>query len=295
LEAGGRGTEIAQPLEETVEDFTAQQRKVDGELPGEIFGRRYTEEEIKRVNGKLKNRFRRLEVTNKELEAFIYFVPHDLSAPLRAIDGFSRLVLENYGEKLDDQGKKLLNVIRSNVQKMGKLIDTLLALSHLGQREINLSKVEMDKLAGAVFEELNPAASETLELRVKTPPNAWGDASLIRQVLLNLISNAIKFTKPKVVRMIEVGGWRGKNSNIYYVKDNGVGFDRRYGNKLFGLFQRFHSAKEFEGMGVGLAIVKSIIHRQGGRVWAEGKVNEEATFYFTLPRPPAASDHGSPR
>ena len=168
---------------------------------------------------------------------------------------------------------------------MGQLIDDLLAFSRLGRKEIDLSGINMDKVAKAVFDGLKATVPERiLHLNMKTIPPAHGDRSMIHQVFVNLLSNAIKFTKPKEIALIEVKGKSEGNENIYCIRDNGVGFDMQYVGKLFGVFQRLHSSAEFEGTGVGLAIVQRIIHRHGGRVWAEGKVNEGATFYFTLPR-----------
>ncbi len=240
-------------------------------------------EERKRAEKELIKRTTQLEAANKELEAFSYSVSHDLRAPLRAIDGFSRVILEEYTGKLDDEGKRYLKIIRDNTQKMGQLIEDLLALSRLGRKQMDVSEIDMAKLAKDVFDELKATAPErTIQLDIKTLPSAHGDQSMIRQVFVNLISNSIKFTRPKENAVIEIGGETKGNENIYYVKDNGVGFDMQYLNKLFGVFQRLHSADEFEGTGVGLALVQRIIHRHGGRVWAEGKVNEGATFYFTL-------------
>jgi signal transduction histidine kinase len=232
----------------------------------------------------LRQRAEQLEAANKELEAFSYSVSHDLRAPLRAIDGFSRVILEDYTDKFDGEGKRVLNIIRDSTQKMGLLIDDLLAFSRLGRQEMRFWEINMDKLANAVFEELKSTAQERkLQLNLKTLPTAYGDRAMIRQIFVNLFSNAVKFTRPKKTAIIEVGGRVEGDENIYYVKDNGVGFDMQYVNKLFGVFQRLHSASEFEGTGVGLAIVQRIIHRHGGRVWAEGKVDEGAAFYFTLP------------
>lgn len=241
---------------------------------------------LNEMNENLKRESEKLEDANKELEAFAYSVSHDLRVPLRAIDGFSRIVVEDYEDKLDDEGKRLLNIIRENTKKMSQLIDDILLLSRAGRHEMRISSIDMESLVMNIFEELKPSIEDRdVQLEIKSLPPAYGDRTLINQVLTNLISNSIKFTRIREKGIIEVGSKEEKNENVYYVKDNGAGFDMKYVNKLFGLFQRLHGADEFEGTGVGLSIVQRIIRRHGGRVWGEGKVNEGATIYFTLPKP----------
>jgi len=220
-----------------------------------------------------------------ELEAFSYSVSHDLRTPLLTIDGFSRMLLDDYSEQLDAEGQRLLKTICNNSQNMGRLIDDLLAFSRLGRQEMRPAEIEMSELAGAVCVELQATAPERkLQFNLQPLPPARGDQPMIRQVLVNLLSNAIKFTAPREVAFIEIGAEEEENQNVYYVKDNGVGFEMKYADKLFGVFQRLHCDDEFAGTGVGLAFVQRILHRHGGRVWAEGKVGAGATVYFTLPR-----------
>ena len=250
----------------------------------DITQRREAEDEIKKLNEDLSLRAIELEAACRELETFTYSVSHDLRAPLLGINGLSRRLLEEYSSRLDAKGRHFLSVIRSGAQKMLQLIDDLLTFSRSEHQEMQLSDIDMGDLAKAVFEELQSITPEhTLSLVIKTLPHARGDRSMIRQVFVNLLSNAIKFTRPKGEGVIEIGCVPGENQNTYYVKDNGIGFDMQYAGKLFGVFQRHHTGEEFEGTGVGLAIVQRIIERHGGKVWAEGKVNEGATFYFTLP------------
>jgi signal transduction histidine kinase len=221
-----------------------------------------------------------------ELESFSYSVSHDLRAPLRAIHGFARILLEDHQAKLDPEAQRLLGVIDQNTRQMGDLIDDLLAFSRLGRQSISRAPVDMTELAGSVVDEIRRAEAERnghFEIEIGALRPAYGDPALLRQVISNLIQNAVKFSRGRPQPRIEVGSTANGDQTVYFVKDNGAGFDPRYRDKLFGVFQRLHRAEEFEGTGVGLAIVKRIVQRHGGRVWAEGKTDEGATFYFTLP------------
>jgi len=221
-----------------------------------------------------------------ELESFSYSVSHDLRAPLRAIHGFARILLEDHQTNLDPEAQRLLGVIDQNTRHMGQLIDDLLAFSRLGRQSISRSTVDMNELTGVVVDEIRRSEAGRnghFEVQVADLRHAYGDPALLRQVLSNLIQNAVKFTRGRPQPRIEVGSTTNGDQTVYSVKDNGAGFDPRYTDKLFGVFQRLHRPEEFEGTGVGLAIVKRIVQRHGGRVWAEGKTNEGATFYFALP------------
>jgi signal transduction histidine kinase len=248
---------------------------------------------------RVKDRTAQLETANKDLEGFSYSVSHDLRTPLRAIDGFSSILLNEYSDKVDDEGKRLLKIVRESTDRMGRLIDDILAFSRVGRKEMERVDIDMERLVKGVIEELKMTIAErNVRFELKPLPSVRGDMAMIRQVFVNLISNAIKFTRGRDEAVIEVGTreeepeYRGKEEgekrrtgereNIYYIKDNGVGFDMQYVNKLFGVFNRLHGA-EYEGTGIGLAIVKRIIAKHGGRVWAEGKVGEGAVFYFTIP------------
>jgi light-regulated signal transduction histidine kinase (bacteriophytochrome) len=264
-------------------------KAANASLQSEIRERKRAEEEVRSLNAELERRVsvrtEELGDAIKQLEAFSYSVSHDLKAPLRAINGFSKALLEDYGPQLEQQAQDYLNSIARGSERMGQLINDLLAFSRLGRNKMSTSTIDMNELARSVFDELQCATPErNIECSLKPLRPARGDRTMIRQVLVNLLSNAIKFTRPANTASIEIGCSSNQtHRNAYYVKDNGAGFDMQYYDKLFGVFQRLHSAKEFEGTGVGLAIVQRIVQRHGGRVWAEGKVNEGATFYFTLP------------
>jgi PAS domain S-box-containing protein len=254
----------------------------------DITARREAEEAMRRVNLVLEQRVAertaQLQAANLELEAFAYSISHDLRAPLRAIDGFSRILLEEHSGGLGDEGRRLLKVVRDSTGRMSQLITDILALSRISRAELKREPIDMAVEARSVFDEItNPEVRVTFELSVNPLPPASVDPALIRQVWINLLSNAVKYSMPAQERSIQVGGRAEGGRLIYFVKDKGVGFDPQYANKLFGVFQRLHSAEEFEGTGVGLAIVQRIIRRHGGEVWAEGQLGQGATFYFSLP------------
>lgn len=278
-------------------EITAHDLQFDGRparlvLSNDVTERLKAEEEIRNLNAQLENRVKertaQLEEANKELEAFSYSVSHDLRAPLRAIDGFSKVLMQEHLDKLDAEGIRVLKIIRNSTQQMGELIDDLLAFSRLSRQSIQFSDIDMTELVRTVYKEMDTAGRK-MEFLFDELPSAYGDRSMIRQVVANLLSNAIKFTRHKENAKICIGG-NSAEKNEYHVKDNGSGFDMKYAHKLFGVFQRLHTADEFEGTGVGLAIVQRIIHRHGGKVWAEAKPNEGATFYFSLPRKEANHD-----
>lgn len=226
-----------------------------------------------------------LRIANQELESFAYSVSHDLRVPLRAIDGFTRILLKKSAEKLDNDEKRKLEVIRRSVQKMGELIDDLLAFSRLNRRKLSKVDLDMEALVKEVWEDLiaiNPGREMSLIIKPMLPA-AFGDRPLIRQVYNNLLENAVKFTRDRNPAIIETGCLDSNEGILYYVKDNGIGFDIIFHDKIFGVFQRLHTPEEYEGNGIGLAVVQRIIQHHGGRVWAESKVNEGAAFYFTLP------------
>jgi len=259
------------------------------ELGIDVTDRKKAEEELHQLNEELEQRVRdrtaQLEAANRELESFSYSVSHDLRAPLRAIDGFSRLLLNDSARRLDEEGQRLLNIIRDNTQKMGNLIDDLLAFSRLGRREVKVAALDMASQVADVVKELQETlGGRTVHWDLKSLPSTRADRALMHQVWINLLGNALKFTRPRDAAVIEVSSQSGADEDIFYVKDNGVGFDMQYAHKLFGVFQRLHRYEEFEGTGVGLALVQRIIQRHGGRTWAEGRINYGATFYFSLPR-----------
>jgi signal transduction histidine kinase len=230
----------------------------------------------------VRRRTEALEVANRELEGFSYSVSHDLRAPLRAVDGYARMLEEDYAARLDDEGRRLLSVVRQSSLRMGRLIDDLLAFSRLGRQQPSKQLVDMGDLAREVVTELHNGGTASIELGEL--PRSRADRALMRQVWTNLVGNALKYSAKRHDARIEIGGRQQAGENVYWVRDNGVGFDMRYADKLFGVFQRLHRSDEFDGTGVGLAIVQRVVARHGGRVWAEGKPGEGACFQFSLPQ-----------
>ncbi|MEI9920622.1 MAG: CHASE3 domain-containing protein [Bacteroidota bacterium] len=223
---------------------------------------------------------------NKELESFSYSVSHDLRAPLRSVNGYANVLLEDYGDVLDENATRTINIIAKNGRRMGELIDDLLTFSRLGRKELMHASLPMNDVVRDVIDEIRETNQydNNIRIDVRNLPNATADMSMIRQVWYNLISNALKYSGKTKNPAVEIGSFLRNNDVCYYVKDNGVGFDMAYVEKLFGIFQRLHKQDEFEGTGVGLALIKRIIDRHNGKVWAEGALNQGATFYFSLPR-----------
>ena len=232
---------------------------------------------------RVQDRTAELRAANQELEAFSYSVSHDLRAPLRAITGFSRILLEDYTPQLPDEAQRYLHIVDNSAQQMGQLIDDLLTFSRLGRLELTKQPVATADLVRQVLEDLRAERAERqIEIKLGNLPPCRAEPALLKQVFVNLLSNALKYSRQRQVAQIEVGCREHDGQQVYFVKDNGVGFDMQYANKLFGVFQRLHRAEEYEGTGVGLAIVHRIIYRHGGCVWAEAAVDQGATFYFTL-------------
>jgi PAS domain S-box-containing protein len=278
VELAGRredGSEF--PLELSLATWTRDQKPAFCGIIRDITRRKENEAALQRYAAEL-------ESANAELESFSYSVSHDLRAPLRAIDGFARILEEDHGSRLDREARRLLGVIRGSASSMGQLIDDLLTFSRLSRKSLEPGEINMTALARAAAEDCRAAAgASTARITVATLPPVRGDGALLRQAWINLLSNAVKFTRKEPEPAIEVGVANGQEGTVFFVRDNGVGFDMRYADKLFGVFQRLHRAEEFEGTGVGLAIVHRVIHRHGGRVWAESAPGKGATFYFVLP------------
>jgi PAS domain S-box-containing protein len=253
----------------------------------DITQRKKTEDAIRKLNQELEERVAdrtaQLESANKELEAFAYTVSHDLRAPLRGIDGFSQILLEEYQDRMDEQGKDYLNRVRSAAQRMAQLIDDLLNLSRISRSAMAIGQVDLSRMVREIADDLHKTSPERqVEFVIHEGIKAQGDARLLRIVFENLIGNAWKFTSKHPRAQIEFGRQQQKGTSVYFIRDDGAGFEMKYADKLFGAFQRLHTAKEFPGTGVGLATIQRIIHRHGGRVWAKGEVEKGAVFYFTI-------------
>jgi len=253
----------------------------------DITERKRAQVQITQLNADLQNRATQLEAANKELEAFSYSVSHDLRAPLRHIDGFVKLLNKQAGEALDERGRRYLDIVADSARQMGTLIDDLLVFSRMNRAELRQAKVSSDSLVheaiGGLQTEIN---GRTIHWKITPLPEVEADPAMLRQVWVNLIANAVKYSRLRSPAEIEIGCSPGDGEHVFFVRDNGVGFDMQYAHKLFGVFQRLHRAEEFEGTGIGLANVRRIVHRHGGRTWAEGKIDGGATFFFSLPKPP---------
>jgi light-regulated signal transduction histidine kinase (bacteriophytochrome) len=253
----------------------------------DITDRKQAEAEIQKLNAELEDRVvqrtAQLEDANKELEAFSYSVSHDLRAPLRGIDGWSLALLEDYGGQWDPQALTYMNRVRSDILRMGRLIDDILLLSRQTRGDIRTEQVDLSAIAQKVVVRLQESAPERqVEFTIQPGLSAQGDPGMLEIVLTNLVSNAFKFTGKTPQARIELGQTESQGQRAFFVRDNGAGFDMAFSGKLFGAFQRMHSIKDFPGTGIGLVTVQRIIHRHGGRVWAEAQMNQGATFYFTL-------------
>ena len=250
----------------------------------DITGQQAADDAIHNLNAELRERVAERDRTNQELEAFSYSVSHDLRAPLRAVNGFVRILLEEYGQELHAEARRYLDLVAANAQQMGRLIDDLLQFSRVGRQPLQKQHLDTTAVARQALQQLEPALEgRSVELTIGELPPATGDSTLLEQVFVNLIGNAIKYSKGRDPARIEVGWRSGENGEIvYFVKDNGAGFDMQYAHKLFGVFQRLHRSEEYEGTGVGLALVRQIISKHGGRIWPEAAEGKGATFYFTL-------------
>lgn len=277
-------------LEQRVAERTSQLSQANEQLAREVEERRRAEEEIKQLNQILAQRASLLEAANRELEAFSYSVSHDLRAPLRHVSGFAHILRQHTESRLDVEEQDLLAKIIEAASRMTGLIDNLLRFARLSTLEVAAIGVDLNELVESMIKEFEPEIrGRKIVWKCGILPNTMGDRGLLRQVFANLISNSIKYTRFRDPAEIEIGCQDAPDETVCFVRDNGVGFDSRYANKLFGVFQRLHSEEEFEGTGIGLANVRRIIERHGGRVWAEGIEGQGAAFYFSLPKQQAFS------
>jgi PAS domain S-box-containing protein len=255
----------------------------------DIEDQRNAEQDLRTLNAELEQRVAdrtsQLEAANKDLEGFSYSVSHDLRAPIRAIGGFCTLLSRDHESQIDGEAQRKIKIIKDEAERMGALIDDLLAFSRLGRKALQPVDIDMAELVTNVYQRVNQNQSNgAIAFRLGSLPHATGDRSLFEQVWINLLSNAVKFSSKKTTPMIEVGAISDEREHVYFVRDNGAGFDPRYCGNLFGVFQRLHHQEEFPGTGVGLALVHRIVTRHGGRIWADAKLGEGATFHFTLPK-----------
>jgi signal transduction histidine kinase len=276
-----------------VASFSAVRRRIEDSLRQardhlqvELEQRKHREDEIRKLNQELVRQAAELEASNKELESFAYSVSHDLRAPLRHVVGYSELLQKQASSLLDDKSRRYMQTILESSKRMGNLIDDLLGFSRIGRAETKKTAVNLEQLIRQVVAELGQETSgRDIAWKIGALPVCYGDRSMLKVVLVNLVSNAVKFTRMRAPAEIEIGCADGKENQVeVFVRDNGAGFDMQYANKLFGVFQRLHRSEEFEGTGIGLATAQRIIHRHGGKIRAEGAVDQGATFYFSLPK-----------
>jgi signal transduction histidine kinase len=282
----GTITTAVEAMKSGAMDYILKPFKLSAILP--VLERALAVRRLRLQNEELEQRVRErtaeLEAANQELEAFSYSVSHDLRAPLRHIDGFANILTQNFAKELPAEARRLLDVVSGQARQMGRLIDDLLQFSRLGRQPLTKQPVALSQLFREVLDDMQKEqAGRKVEIRLGELPDCQGDLPLLRQVAVNLLSNAFKFTRRRQQAVIEIGGRVEARERVYFVRDNGAGFDMQYARQLFGVFQRLHATEEFEGTGVGLSIVQRIIARHGGRVWAEAAVDQGATFYFALP------------
>jgi light-regulated signal transduction histidine kinase (bacteriophytochrome) len=267
--------------------FGVVRRRVEGDLRHSRDALEVEVEQRRVLNVELEKRSDELQATNKELEAFAYSVSHDLRAPVRHIAGFTEMLQKHADPVLDDKSRHHINMVLDSANRMGSLVDDLLAFSRIGRAETQMTTIKLEPLVQGVISELEPDTQDRkIAWRIGSLPICYGDPAMLRLVFANLVSNAVKFTRTRPQAEIEIDSLNHKPGEVVVmVKDNGVGFDMKYKDKLFGVFQRLHSREAFEGTGIGLATVQRIVHRHGGRVWAEASIDRGAAFYVALPKP----------